>query len=159
MSEINQVTPSSDSQEQMLEQLRSRALEAFELAPIVAAQGRTPKEMRVRNSTWVVRGLIVFLTILVLVEGAVIFRVQSTPAPANFETNVPVTLRQAPQAAVVPSPPVEGAQPVVIGNDPAEFSAPLPDELHADIDSGEVAPLPAEFPPPDFSEEEAENDA
>ncbi|KAA3642839.1 MAG: hypothetical protein DWQ07_20155 [Chloroflexi bacterium] len=157
MSEINKMNPSEDAQDQMLEQLRSRALEEMETAPVVEGHDSAPKEMRTRNTKMIVRGLIALLTVLVMVEGVVIFQVQSTPVPADFETNVPVTVQQAPDPVVFEAPPVEGAEPLVISGDPAEFSAPLPEDLNGDIASGEVAPLPAEFPPLD-SEDEAEGD-
>ena len=127
--------------------------------PVVDGHDRAPKEMRTRNSKVIVRGLIVLMTILVLVEGVVIFKVQSTPVPANLDTNVPVTVRQAPEPEVFEAPAVEGQEAVVIGDNPADYSAPLPNELDADIASGEVAPLPDSFPPPEFSEDVAESDS
>jgi hypothetical protein len=132
--------------EEVIQQLRESSLGDVE-APSVERNFWSPKEINLKRSAWIVRGLIVFLLFIFFGEIYLLSQVQTEEPQtiAHFQGGPDMQIVAAPVVkAPMPAPPIAGADELAAAGE-AEFPAPptptpppLPPELQ-DV----------EIPPPD----------
>lgn len=138
----------SNFSDEVIQQLRESGLEEAE-APSVERDPWSPKEINLRRSAWIVRGLIVFLVMIFLGEVYLLSAIQPEEPQviARFEGGPGMEIMPAPVVqAPFPPPPVAGAPEGPVDNEdvvnypppPTPTPPPLPPELNE-----------VEIPPPD----------
>jgi hypothetical protein len=120
-----------------LNQLRSSAADKMEEAPTMGTVKEAGKEIKVRRSPWVIRSLILVLTLLVAAE-LFVFNQHQKEAQRIVVQNPPaVKSSPAPEiSAPLPAPPVEAASA-----DDAFAEEPTPIPLPPELEGIEFPPV------------------
>jgi len=129
-----------DETQDLVDQLRTSALEETEKAPTIGRKRWASKEIKTQRSPWLMRSLVFLLLLALATDAYLIVRQQRTPPEIVVQAAPPVETLPTPTIqAPFPTPEIEGRQEAMLPPElPTPTEAPWPEGVE-DI----------EFPEPD----------
>ena len=116
--------------DEVVEGLRASARDEMEAAPTIGKGKKSAKEIKVKRSPWIVRGLIVLLVALLIVEGLILRESRREALSITIQNPPPVESSPVPEIhAPLPPPPIEGSDEEEEDLLPEPTPIPLPSEL------------------------------